>query len=727
MKMNTKIFSSMYPNRLLISSLLIGVSMFLSANLTAQSAWTYISPKPNSKYINPENNISFRNGERLDINSISKSSISVTGSISGEIKGKLRLSSDNRTLIFLPNSPFKYGEKIYVIVPDGISTLNGIMIKGTETVFTIKQGEANTDNTTPTPFSSEYKVTNNDINEGNFSSNGLIHYGEASLPNNYPVPEILTFNNPSPELCFYSTNPKTDRYGHYAVIMDNYGTPVFFREWPSKTALFMVVPNNQLVHKNRDASAQDKASFLVLNDKYEIQDTLQVRNGYKTNTHDMVMRKNGNHLLIIYDSQLVGMDTVVPGGDPDATVKGFVLQELDPDHNVIFQWRSWDHFEITDATHVDLTSSTIDYVHVNAIDTTLDGNILICSRHLDEITKIDRNTGEIIWRFGPQSKNNMFTFTNDTVGFSYPHDIQQLSNGNLTLFDNGNFNDPQQSRGLEYEIDEENLSATLVWDYVNDPPIYAPTTGSTRRLNNGNTIIGWGGNHPLVSTEVTEDGTKAWEFKLDSTVSYRYLKYDWETSVFETNVDSIDYGYYNGYEPWPVIFTITNNVDYDITITSASNHKDVFYLETSLPINIPAGESKNLIINFFPEGTEDDFNDVLTLNYDGYYSDTLNQRISRQIHLTGTTIDHSYIGNNNETNIRVYPNPTTEFVRVTSSDKLINSISVYSLTGAKIFEVNNINSINYILSLSNCKPGIYFADINVADVAQNIKAKIVVK
>ncbi len=45
---------------------------------------------------------------------------------------------------------------------------------------------------------------------------------------------------------------------------------------------------------------------------------------------------------------------------------------------------------------------------------------------MDEITKIDRNTGDIIWRFGPQAKNNMFTFLNDTVGFSYPHDIQQL-------------------------------------------------------------------------------------------------------------------------------------------------------------------------------------------------------------------------------------------------------------------------------------------------------------
>ncbi len=72
--------------------------------------------------------------------------------------------------------------------------------------------------------------------------------------------------------------------------------------------------------------------------------------------------------MFSYDRQLVGMDTVVTGGNPNAVVTGVVLQELDEDKNLVFQWRSWDHFKITDATDdIILTDSLIDYVHANAI------------------------------------------------------------------------------------------------------------------------------------------------------------------------------------------------------------------------------------------------------------------------------------------------------------------------------------------------------------------------
>ena len=79
-------------------------------------------------------------------------------------------------------------------------------------------------------------------------------------------------------------------------------------------------------------------------------------------------------------------------------VVGLIIEEQDENKNVVFQWRSWDHFKITDATYdIDLTDSVVDYVHGNAIEVDDDGNLLISSRHMDEVTKIDRQTGEIIW------------------------------------------------------------------------------------------------------------------------------------------------------------------------------------------------------------------------------------------------------------------------------------------------------------------------------------------
>lgn len=708
------------------------IAMFLSLSLTAQMNWNYVSPQPGSKQINPENNIAFRNGEPLDLNSINSEFILVNGSKSGMIKGELKLSVDSRTLIFNPLKPFEYGETVSVELQSGLKTKNGFNLSGESFRFVVKKDDTKViygKFDQPEEVLLNESLTHNNQKENKeplYSSDQLLSYGAAAIPDNFPIPEIMAFDNPSPQLAFYATEPQADRYGTYAVIVDNYGTPVFYREWPGKTVNFHVVPNKQLVHKNVDPNHPTPNSYVVMDDMYNFIDTLRMGNGYSTNTHDMVMLENGNHYMMEYDNQLVGMDTVVTGGDPNATVRGFVLQELDSEHNVLFQWRSWDHFEITDGNHIDYTASTIDYVHVNAIDITDDGNILICCRHFDEITKIDRNTGEIIWRFGPKSQNNMFAFTNDTMGFSYPHDSRQTENGNITLYDNGNFHDPQFSRGMEYEIDEQNLTATLVWDYVHDPVFYCRNKGGTMRLPNDNTIIGWGNSWPIISTEATYDGTVAWELSIDSSLSYRVMKFDWETSYFETNFDTINYGYWDDYIAWPIIFSVTNNADHDIEITSASNHLDAFYLGTPLPLNIGAGESKNMTVFFFPGGMgSQNFEDVLTLNYDSFYADTLHQRIARQIILRGTTIPPSSIEQNFTESLNVNPNPTNGQLNIISDDNLIREIRIFDVSGKLIFTENVGLKKQCELDLSAYKNGLYLFQVFMNDHTEPVLVKVI--
>lgn len=697
-----------------ISGLLMAVLFSLSLN--AQVCWTYLSPQPGSRMINPENTIAFRQGEPVDWNSVSTELITVAGSQSGMISGKWVLSSDSRTLIFRPDYKYRYNETISVQLQSGIKTESGKIIEGCSFEFRVRDNIAPLrlgDNAKEIPQEKAAMQRNKrPEQEVLYSYKNRISYGADVLPDNFPPAEILVYNNPAPGLAFYASEPETSQYGEYAVILDNYGTPVFFREWSIKPVNFQVAGNNQLMHKHKEEDHDFPNCFLVLDDKYNPTDTLRVGNGYETNTHDGILLANGNHYLMIYDSHLVGMDTVVPGGNPNATVTGFVLQELDADHNVIFQWRSWDHFDITDANHVDLTKPIVDYVHVNSFDTTADGNILLCCRHFDEITKIDRNTGDIIWRFGPKAQQNMFTFSNDTMGFTWPHDIQQLENGHLTLYDNGNFHVPPFSRGMEYEIDEENLTATLVWEYANDPLTFCKNKGSARRLPNTNTLIGWGNSWPVIATETAMDGTKTWELSVDSTLSYRVFKFDWQTSYFETNFDTIDYGYWDDYVAWPVIFTVTNNVDHEITISSASNHLPVFYLGTPLPLSIPAGGSENMILYFFPENMPDqNFDDVLTLNYDSFYADTLPQRISRQIVLKGTTIEPLSVSDQQIAPVSVYPNPTHGVVKLSASQGQIEEINVFDALGQMVLKENAGLKAQYKLDISQLNNGMYFIQV----------------
>lgn len=329
------------------------------------------------------------------------------------------------------------------------------------------------------------------------------------------------------------------------------------------------------------------------------------------------------------------MSQIVVGGNPNAIVTGLVIQEVDISGTVYFQWRSWDHFLITDATDdINLLAANIDYVHGNAFEFDRDGNLLLSSRHLDEITKIDYETGDIIYRFGLLSKNNEFIINNDPVGFSHQHDIRVLQNGNITIYDNGNLHPNPYSQALEYSIDEITMTANRVWYYQNNPNIYGLATGSYRRAADGKSLIGWGATWPLAATEIMPDQTKTFETYLpDGVVSYRVLKSSWNTNLF-TAPSQIHFGNYEGFsDPIFMILPVHNNSDQLIRITSTYNHQELFGVVDDLPVNIPAGESTELTISFYPDSLGN-FNDRLTLNYDKFGLGAT-ERIARQVSLCG--------------------------------------------------------------------------------------------
>ena len=85
------------------------------------------------------------------------------------------------------------------------------------------------------------------------------------------------------------------------------------------------------------------------------------------------------------------------------------------------------------------------------------------------VTHVDAHNGDVLWRFGRNAKRNEFTIYGDSRGFSHQHDARRLPNGRLLLYDNGNCLNPRYARAMEYTLDEENLAATLVWQYWHWP------------------------------------------------------------------------------------------------------------------------------------------------------------------------------------------------------------------------------------------------------------------
>jgi len=293
---------------------------------------------------------------------------------------------------------------------------------------------------------------------------------------------------------------------------------------------FKVNYNNKLSYFDRAS----KGWFIMDSLQNEI-DSVYCLNGYTADNHDFLALANGNYVLFAYDEQPYAMDTVVPGGNPNATVEGLIIQELDANHNLIFEWKSWDHFHVTDNTYMSpWTGANLPFIHANAIDIDFDGHFLISCRGLDEITKIHRTTGEIIWRWG--GAQNEFTFVND-YPFTHQHAIRSLGNNRYLLYDNGNYSAQYTgtvniSRAVEYELDTNLMEATKVWEFVHPDSLYTPSIGGAQRLPNGNTLVNFGNlqwlNTGSIVTEVDSNNQIVFQLEYDNGGNlYRAQKFDW--------------------------------------------------------------------------------------------------------------------------------------------------------------------------------------------------------
>jgi hypothetical protein len=75
-----------------------------------------------------------------------------------------------------------------------------------------------------------------------------------------------------------------------------------------------------------------------------------------------------------------------------------------------------------------------DYFHLNSIGVDTDGNLLVSARHTSAVYKLDRASGEIVWRLG--GKKNDFQL-GPGAAFAFQHDARGCGKGLVSIFDNG--------------------------------------------------------------------------------------------------------------------------------------------------------------------------------------------------------------------------------------------------------------------------------------------------
>ncbi|HET9253122.1 MAG TPA: aryl-sulfate sulfotransferase [Candidatus Eisenbacteria bacterium] len=346
------------------------------------------------------------------------------------------------------------------------------------------------------------------------------------VPPDFPRIQTTLPGIPAPGRIFLGSFSQSDpSAASYLMILENDGTPVFHRRLPSRGFDFKLQPDGRLTYFDPTFDG-----FYALDSTYTVVDSFQCGNGLTTDFHDLLVLPNGHALLMSYETRIMDMTAYDPKGWPNAEVVGLVIQEIDRAKNVVFEWKSWDHFDVTDATGISLGNRRVDYVHGNSLDLDRDGNLLLSSRSLNEVTKISRATGEVLWRLG--GKRNQFQFKEGATPFYRQHSARSVGDGRLLLYDNGNFHSPPYSRAVEYEIDEVEMGVKEVWEYRHEPDVFGAFSGSVQRLPNGNTLVGWGSTTPTL-TEVDPKGDVVYELTFDPGIfSYRAFRFDWPPMEF---------------------------------------------------------------------------------------------------------------------------------------------------------------------------------------------------
>ncbi len=265
--------------------------------------------------------------------------------------------------------------------------------------------------------------------------------------------------------------------------------------------------------------------YVILDRSYREVRRVRAGNGYRGDHHEFLITPQDTALLTIYDPVRVDLSPV--GGPEEGVVLDGIVQEVDIESGgeVLLEWHSLEHVGLEESYHRPSKDqrSPFDYFHINSIEVDDDSNLLVSARRTSTVYKIERNTGEVIWRL--EGKNSDFEMGPSTRT-AWQHDARRQPDGTLTIFDNGDIKKEELSYGLVLELDEEKMNASLVRNYPHPDRRLAGTQGNMQVLPNGNVFIGWGSN-PLFS-EFGKDGDLLFNASFPPEVeSYRAFRFPW--------------------------------------------------------------------------------------------------------------------------------------------------------------------------------------------------------
>lgn len=290
------------------------------------------------------------------------------------------------------------------------------------------------------------------------------------------------------------------------VILDRDGSPVWFRALPRG---WFAMDLRVQAYRGRpvltwwQGTVFGAGECVIMDMSYTEVARVQAGNGHQVDAHEFLLTPEGT-ALITCSSSLVSADLSSVGGSKRGQVAESVMQEIDvATGRVLMEWRSLDHVSVSES-YMWAGGGIYDYLHLNSIDVTPDGNLLLSGRHTWALYKVGRRTGEVMWRLG--GKRSDFEL-GPGAQFAWQHDARQLDERTISVFDDGAAffagnhryrTTHRQSRGLTLRLHRSARGARLSRVYQHKPALLAGGYGNMQSLADGDVVVGWG-NLPVAS------------------------------------------------------------------------------------------------------------------------------------------------------------------------------------------------------------------------------------
>ncbi|QIN85366.1 ArsR family transcriptional regulator (plasmid) [Rubrobacter tropicus] len=315
------------------------------------------------------------------------------------------------------------------------------------------------------------------------------------------------------------------------MILDNEGRPVWL--WPVREEARDAMDFKAQSYRGKPVitwwegvhGGFGRGEYVIFDDSYREVARVRAGNGYEGDHHEFLITARDTALLVIYGPARRDLSAV--GGAPDGAVLEGVIQEIDvASGEVLFEWHSLEHVDVSESYRRPRPDQreAFDYFHINSVDVDKDENLIVSARRTSAVYKIDRRSGEVIWRLG--GKRSDFEM-GEGARFAFQHDARRHPDGTITLFDNRGEDMREPSRAVALTLDEGAMKATLAREYVHPDRFFAIFQGNVQALPGGNVFVGWG-SAPYLS-EFSREGKLLFDARFPSEAeSYRAFRFPWK-------------------------------------------------------------------------------------------------------------------------------------------------------------------------------------------------------